>query len=117
MKYFQPIEFYNCKPSCSIDDCDKSSLERLDRAREIAGIPFVLSSAYRSPEYDKSKGRSGRGAHTEGKAFDIVCKDDRSRWLIVFSALAVGFKRIGIGRNFIHIDDSCRLESPLIWLY
>lgn len=117
MKYFNESEFKRCSPSCEMSQCDGNSLARLDRAREVAGIPFVLSSAYRSVEYEKAKGRSGKGAHTEGKAFDIVCRDSRSRWRIVFGALAVGFKRIGIGKTFVHLDDSEKLDSPLIWLY
>lgn len=116
-KFFKDEEFEACTPSCFRTQINDDSLCRLDNARQIAGIPFVLSSAYRSPEWEKSKGRSGEGAHTQGKAFDIVCRSSTNRWLIVFGALASGFRRIGISKTFIHLDDSVDLSNPCIWLY
>lgn len=116
-KYFNDLDFQKAVPSCTLQDINPASLKRLDSAREIAGIPFVVNSAYRSSEYEVSKGRTGKGAHTEGRAFDIACRDSRSRWLVVSSALAVGFTRIGIGKNFVHLDDSPCLTPNVIWLY
>lgn len=116
-KYFTDDDFKRASPSCSITQMCPDFLERLDRCREVAGIPFVVNSAYRTPEYEKSKGRSGSGAHTFGRAADIRCDDSVSRWRIVFAALQVGFMRIGIGKTFIHLDDSVSLPHPCIWLY
>lgn len=114
-KFFSDDEF--SRVACSRSDINDDSLRRLDRAREIAGIPFVLTSAYRSPESERIKGRSGSGAHTLGRAFDIRCSDNRSRYLIVFGLLSAGFCRIGIADTFIHADDSQTHPSPRIWLY
>lgn len=116
-KYFKDAEFEACSPHCLREQINDESLQRLDRAREIASTAFVLSSAYRSPDFERKKGRSGKGAHTEGRAFDIRCSDSSKRWCIVFGALAAGFKRIGIAKNFIHLDDSPNLPYPVIWLY
>lgn len=116
-KFFKDEEFEACSPSCMREQINDDSLLRLDRAREIAGVPFVLSSAYRTPDFERKKGRSGKGAHTEGRAFDILCRSSNFRWRIVFSALAAGFQRIGIADTFIHLDDSVNLPSPCIWLY
>lgn len=115
-KYFSEHEFQ--KVSCSIADIDPLSLERLDHARNIAGIPFIITSAYRSKEHEKAMGRSGNSAHTRGRAFDIRCVSDRDRALIVTAAIKVGFTRIGIAKTFVHLDDDyyC-LPSPRIWLY
>lgn len=117
LKYFSDEEFKACSPSCTKEQCNPDSLLRLDRARSISGVPFVLSSAYRSRSWELSKGRSGNGAHTEGRAFDVLCNTSRERWSIVFGALSAGFKRIGIAKTFIHLDDSPNLPSPCIWLY
>lgn len=114
-KYFAPQEFI--KVGCTIDDINPDSLARLDRARDIAGVPFVINSAYRSPEHEKNKGRSGTGAHTLGRAFDIACMDSACRWKIVFGALSAGFTRIGIASTFVHLDDSPAHPNPRIWLY
>lgn len=117
-KFFKDDEFE--RVGCTRSQINDSSLERLDRAREIAGIPFVITSAYRSPESEVEKGRSGHSAHTVGCAFDIKCLTNEARWHIVFGALAAGFKRIGIGSTFVHMDDLNDLTghpAPRIWLY
>lgn len=114
-KYFKPSEF--TRIGCSIDDINEDSLIRLDLARGYAGVPFRLNSAYRSPESEIAAGRSGVGAHTEGRAFDIRCNDNKSRFCIVTACLQAGFHRIGIGKNFVHVDDSVKLPYPRIWLY
>lgn len=115
--YFKDEEFEACSPSCKRTQINDGALARLDLARNLANTPFVLSSAYRSPDYEVSKGRSGKGAHTEGRAFDILCSDSRKRFSIVRAALEVGFIRIGIGKTFIHLDASTDLPQKVIWLY
>ena len=116
-KYFSKGEFGRCSPACSLQDMKQTTISKLDTAREIAGIPFVLTSAYRPPEHDRSKGRSGTGAHTLGKAVDIRCNTSRNRFLIVNALLKAGFKRIGVAKTFIHTDDSERHDQSVMWLY
>ena len=43
LKYFSASEFLRCTPSCSIDEVDLSFLNRLDLARDYAGVPFVIN--------------------------------------------------------------------------
>lgn len=116
-KYFTEKEFKNCSPSCSINDMDKEFMDKLDILREKAGIPLVITSAYRSKEWDLSKGRSGNGAHTKGVAVDIRCNNSHNRFLILKAALEIGFKRIGIANTFIHVDDDSSLPQEVIWGY
>lgn len=116
-KYFKDEEFQKCSPSCSLQDMKQTTMSKLDTAREIAGIPFVLTSAFRSLEWDRSKGRSGTGAHTLGRAIDIRCNTSRNRFLIVEALLKAGFKRVGIDKGFVHADDSGVHDQEVIWLY
>lgn len=116
-KYFSASEFKKCIPSCSIEDMDGAFLSLLDRVREKANIPLVLNCAYRSKEYDKSKGRSGNSAHTRGKAVDIRCATSTNRIKIVKAALDCGIRRIGIGKNFIHIDADESLPQDVMFHY
>lgn len=112
--YFAPVEFTRCIPTCSKEQMDKDFLKRLNKARRIAGIPFVLNSAFRSSEYDMQKGRTGNSYHCKGRAVDIRCLDSSSRAVIVSSLIRAGFNGIGIDNRFIHVDD-----RPLkcMWLY
>lgn len=116
-KHFTESEFNKCIPECSLQDMNQVTINKLDLARDIAGIPFVLNSAKRSYEWELSHNRSGTGSHTEGTAIDIECNSSRNRFLIVNSLLQAGFTRIGIARTFIHADDSLTHDQKVIWLY
>lgn len=115
--YFSESEFKACSPSCSKADMQAETLCKLNNARHMAGIPFVLNSAYRSPAHDKTKGRSGTGAHTLGRAVDIRCNTIQNRFKIVDAAIRAGFTRIGIAKSFVHLDDSPNHTQEVIWLY
>ena len=116
-RFFKESEFRACTPSCSLQDMKQDTMDMLDMARQIAGIPFVLTSAYRSRSWDLSKGRSGNGAHTKGKAVDIRCNTNSNRYKIINALLAAGFNRIGIGQNYIHADNDYSLTPNVIWHY
>ena len=116
-KYFKEKEFKACSPACSLQDMKQHTMDKLDAARELAGIPFVINSAYRSPEWEKKHDRTGTGAHTKGTAVDIRCTTDENRMKIVSACLSVGFRRIGIGKTYIHVDDDDTKMQNIIWHY
>jgi hypothetical protein len=95
----------------------QATMSKFDTAREIAGIPFVINSAYRSPAWEKAKGRTGTGAHTLGRALDITCNTDRNRFRIIDALIKAGFKRIGIAKTYIHADDSESHTQDIVWMY
>lgn len=113
--HFSEREF--SRIGCSKSDCYPASLRRLERLRELVGEPLVLTSAYRSVTHERSHGRDGKSAHTLGRAFDISCPSNSLRFKIVSAALQVGFNRIGIGSNFVHVDDSSSHTANRIWTY
>ena len=117
-RYFTEEEFGQgkCSPACSLSDMSPIFMARLDEARHIAGVPFVVNSAYRSKQYEIEKGRKGTSSHTKGIAVDLACTSNFNRLLIVESLIKVGFRRIGIGKTFIHVDNDSQ-KSPSIWLY
>ena len=116
-RYFSPAEFKRCTPSCSLAQMDDNFLRTLDKVREYAGIPLVLTCAYRSKEWDLAKGRNGNSAHTRGKAVDIRCNTSVTRWKIVRAAIDAGIRRIGIGSNFVHLDNDDTLPQCVMWHY
>ena len=116
-KYFKPSEFKKCTPACDISQMDAAFLDKLDMVREVAGIPLVLNSAYRSLAHEKKMGRSGTSSHTKGLAVDIRCSTSANRYKIVFAALACGIRRIGIAKNYIHLDTDESKSQGVIWHY
>lgn len=115
-KYFKDNEFNRCNPPCSLSDMNSDFMARLDMARDVAKVPFVLSSAYRSVEYEKKHNRPGTSSHCLGLAVDIKCRSSFERVKIISSLISVGFRRIGISRNFIHVDLDTNKDYA-IWLY
>ncbi len=105
-KYFKEIE----------TNMSKEFLFVLDEAREIAGIPFIINSAYRSPEHPLSI-KNPSSSHIKGLAVDIKATDSKTRFKIVKALIQVGFTRIGIADTFIHVDLDLDKTQNVIWTY
>lgn len=93
---------------------DKDFIWKLDYLRKLCGFPLKLSCAYRSVDWDKSKGRSGDSYHCAGRAVDIFCRNSHKRAQIVFHAEFAGLHGVGVADSFVHVDDR---EDWLLWTY
>jgi len=105
-KYFKEIEY----------NMDLDFLAKLDKAREYAGMPFVINSAYRSPEHPESI-KNPTSSHIKGLAVDIRTTDSRTRYKVLEALIHVGFNRIGIADSFIHVDDDKEKSNNVVWTY
>lgn len=108
-KYFNELS--------DLDKMDKEFLLKLDRAREVAQIPFKINSAWRSVEENKDAGGKPNSSHLKGLAVDISVTNSRSRFIILKALIQVGFHRIGVAKTFIHVDDDKNKDSEVVWLY
>lgn len=113
LRYFKPSEFEKCTPSCSIEDMSEEFLLKLDDARSICSVPFVLNSAFRSKDWEIKQGRKGTSSHCKGLAVDISCLTSVARLKMILALMAVGFRRIGIYPTFIHVDSDTSKPSSL----
>ena len=98
------------------DNMNVDFLAKLDEAREFAGIPFIINSAYRSPSHPESI-KNPTSSHIKGLAVDISAKDSITRFKILDALIAVGFNRIGIAGTFIHVDLDLDKSQNVIWTY
>ena len=96
---------------------DWDMVMRLDQARAIAGVPFRITSGLRSDEHNARVGGSPGSAHLTGNAVDIYCESSKHRYLILDALMQAGFDRIGIGRDFIHVDNDRSKPRNVVWLY
>tara|TARA_Y100000015_G_scaffold15037_1_gene14442 strand:+ start:2923 stop:3291 length:369 start_codon:yes stop_codon:yes gene_type:complete len=122
MKWFNFSEFDSPDLPGSGHHMEQDFLDLLDEARTIAGIPFVITSGFRTDSYHDELTRRGyntvkNSAHLKGCAADIAATTSRDRFLIVTALLEVGFDRIGIGEDFIHVDNDWEKNGCLCWLY
>lgn len=117
LKYFHLSEFDSPDVEGSGELMNEETLSMLEIAREIADIPFVINSGYRTSEHNLSVGGKKNSAHTRGYAFDIKVTNGIERMKVVNSLMQAGFNRIGIARTFIHGDNDPSLPQNVIWTY
>tara|TARA_B110000046_G_scaffold74671_1_gene82765 strand:+ start:2496 stop:2915 length:420 start_codon:yes stop_codon:yes gene_type:complete len=119
IKYFDLSEFDSPDDTDSGDNMDINFVRKLDKAREIAGIPFKVNSGYRTPFHNTMVGGVESSSHMNIPccAVDIKAEDSRTRFIIISAAIQVGINRIGIGKNFIHLDADKTKSQDVTWHY
>lgn len=117
LKYFSQSDFDKCNPPCKLEEMDDKFMKKLDIARQIAKIPIIPTSGFRSEEWELKQGRDGTSSHTKGLAIDLKAEDSPTRYKLINSLLSVGLNRIGIGKNFIHVDMDKDKSPKVIWHY
>lgn len=117
LKYFTYEEFDSPDlPNSGFANMDREFLEMLDNARQDSGISYQITSGFRTEEHNEKVGGVKDSSHRKGKAADISVQNSRERWIITTSLIKAGFKRLGIAKTFIHVDNDH--EKPdAIWTY
>jgi len=115
MNYFKIKEF-EC-PCCGENLISPTLVSKLNNAREIAGVPFVINSGYRCEKHNKEVGGSPTSSHLKGLAADIKTAGSRNRFKILNALIKAGFTRLGIGESFIHCDIDKTKAQEVCWTY
>ena len=117
LKYFTLEEFDSPDVPGSGNFMKEDFLMALDKARDIAGIPFKINSGYRTMEHNATIGGVENSSHIAGLAADVHCTESRKRFIMIAAFIAAGFTRIGIGKTFIHVDLDKDKDPRVAWLY
>lgn len=101
------VREFACNDGSDTIKIDEKLVEYLQRIRNWAGAPLIISSGYRTPAYNEKIGGSSSSYHTKGQAADIYVKGrKKSIYEIAKYAEAIGIK--GIERNedgnYVHVD-------------
>ena len=118
-RYFQALEF-KCKcgrAECSAPRVSDALLERLDRVRMRVGYALYVNSGVRCAFWNEHEGGEKNSEHMIGTGADIRAESGREKYVLVQAALAEGFRRIGIGRTFVHLGVSQQHDQDVIWQY
>lgn len=80
---------------------------------------MIITSSYRCETHnsDPKVGGSKTSSHLKGLAADIKCENATYRFYLLNALTHVGFKRIGIGKDFIHVDLDETKDQNVIWTY
>jgi len=106
-----------CKCGCGKMNMSFEFMDKLIAARLISDTPYILTSACRCDKRNKDEGGKPNSSHLSGLAVDIAVVDSRTRFRVLKGLFTVGFHRIGIGSNFIHVDDDTTKDKEVVWLY
>jgi uncharacterized protein YcbK (DUF882 family) len=118
MKYFSIAEFDSPDAPGSGLNMHQDLLELLDEMRGIYGKPIVITSGYRTKEYNATlKNSKQNSSHLKGLAVDIAIADSNQRYEIIRIAMLLGIKRIGTGKGFVHIDIDNSKTQNVNWIY
>ena len=117
LRYFKRSEFDSPDAKNSYANMNHEFVMLLDKARHLAKTPFIITSGFRTVEHNKTVGGLSTSSHLKGCAVDIDCSDSKSRFIMIYALLTVGFNRIGIGKDFIHVDMDQNKPQNLIWHY
>lgn len=112
-----------CPCGCGRQEMNDVFMNRLVRVRKLCNFPFIVTSAFRCPDYNDSISSTGReGPHTTGRAVDIQVSGSKSHRIL---SIALTQRMLGIGLNqkgshkkrFIHLDDLTDGPRPWVWTY
>ena len=76
---------------------------------------MIITSGYRCEKHNKEIGGLEDSAHKKGLAGDIAVPNSCYRFLLLKALIKVGFKRVGIYKNFIHADLDESKPQGVIW--
>ncbi len=112
-KYFNLSEFAD--HYSGVNKIDPSVVQMLDKAREIAGVPFKINSGYRDKNHPESL-KNPTSSHIKGLAVDIATTP-QTQDIIYNSLKKAGFIRLGVGDDFIHADMDYDKDKYITWFY
>ena len=102
---------------CGIFNVNLNFLEKLEKARKIADIAFIVNSGYRCQIHNRKVGGDTVSSHMAGLAADLHIKTSWHRWKIHEALIKAGFKRIGHGSDFLHVDNDDSKPQEVFWIY
>lgn len=111
------LDFKSSVPASQESDLHPDLVSMLKSMQSLIGWPLTITSGFRSKSWELSRGRNGSSSHTKRLAVDVSAIDSHARYKIVVAAGAVGFSRIGIGKNFVHLDIDETKAHPIMWHY
>lgn len=107
---------FACRCDCKRDDISIELVSKLQQVRDIVGKPLKITSGVRCVSHNASIGGSATSSHITSEAADIFCTDSGERDFLV-GVLRSQFNRMGIAKDFVHVDVSKNKPSPVLWVY
>lgn len=106
-----------CKCGCGSTSISPYFLNRVNDVREIVGHPLRVNSWVRCPSHNLSVGGKPTSSHLKGLAVDLATPNEYIKYSVLLAAGSVGFRGVGVGKNFIHLDNDPDKPHGRLWFY
>ena len=126
IKHFKPTDFKCSCGKCNGTPMNIDVVRKLDEIREKIGLPFRIMYGAVCPHAGTKGPRDFPVEHFpdpetgECYSVDIKCPSQGEaptfRYQFLKAAIEVGFKKIGLGRAHIHVDDHPGSKNETVWL-
>lgn len=122
-KNFSKSEFAcKCKANpCGTDNISMELVNKLQLVRDEYGHTIAINSGCRCRYHNASIGSKETSSHIasadkEGEASDLKCENSVDRFKLL-SILFKHFERIGVRKDFIHVDIDLSKDQKVFWVY
>ncbi len=116
IKNFSPSEFDCQSLKGSGGSMRISTLEMLQKARDIYGKPISVTSGFRTKSHNKKVRGVANSKHLTGYAVDLSAVSEQDKRELLKALYAVGFRRFGIMFSAIHVDNDPDAPQS-VWHY
>jgi zinc D-Ala-D-Ala carboxypeptidase len=108
---------FKCQCGCGRNEIDPRVVTMHQAIEEECMVEIRINSGFRCAEHNKAVGGEPKSSHLKGLAMDIKCETSSLRYDLIRAALHRGIYRIGIGKDFVHIDIDRSKDPRVVWLY
>ena len=86
---------------------------------DLMGFELTINSGFRTPAHNKQVGGVEGSEHTynPAEAVDVKVLRSVTRYKMVQCAMGLGFKRVGMGKTFVHLGIAADKPQRVLWLY
>jgi len=125
MSYFTPEtdpKLFRCgcgEAACGALPPSTELLARLDLLRYRYGKAIIVTSGPRCVAYNRAVGGALNSDHLTGEGADLAAADSKSRYLLLaanFGGHPI-FRRLGVGREFLHVGVMRTKLQDICWTY
>ena len=115
-RYFSDEEI-QCKCGCGFLKVVPTFFDKVNTVREIINHPLTVTSWCRCPNHNARVGGKSTSSHLKGLAVDLHAFTNYIRYRILLAVGSVGFRGVGVGEDFIHLDDDPDKPPNRFWIY
>lgn len=114
-KNFNSKEFDSPDVEFSGLDIERELVYKLQVMRDILNIAIIVNSGVRTAHWNEKVGGVSDSGHLTCTDVDISVNSSSHRYFIVLAAINVGFDRIGVYNNHVHLSVD-KSKKPSLWI-